>query len=84
MLLRRDGEVGGREGEREQNVLFLLAEDRSATLEAVLCRGPYILGPGSGASRGVVGVCVGGVKERWGGVMRGLCCWGVSQSPGLA
>lgn len=52
VLLRRDGEAGGREGEREQNVLFLLAEERSATLEAVLCRGPYILVPGTRASGG--------------------------------
>lgn len=43
---------GGREGEREQNVLFLLAEARSATLEAVLCRGLYILVLGSHAGRG--------------------------------
>lgn len=44
--------MGGRGGEKEQNVLFLLAEERSATLEAVFCRGPYILVPGTQASGG--------------------------------
>ncbi|KAM7375689.1 hypothetical protein PAMP_005474 [Pampus punctatissimus] len=57
VLLGRDEEVEG----REQNVLFFLAEERSATLEAVFCRGLYILVPGS-QSRQEVGV--GGVKGR--------------------
>lgn len=55
--------MGGRGGEKEQNVLFLLAEERSATLEAVFCRGPYILVPGKPSQRGV-GESVGGVKGR--------------------
>lgn len=56
-------------------------------VEAVLCRGPYILVPGTRASGGWKWRGSSKKGERMGegrrGIMWGLYCWGVSQSPGL-
>lgn len=74
---------------REQNVLFLLAVKRSATLEADFSKDLNIQVPGSqagggGGEREETRKSMAGSDRRVSGyMMRGLCCWRVIQSPDL-
>ena len=49
---KSDEKVGGRVSKRKQNVLFLLAAERSASLEAVFSRSMSTSVPGSRAGGG--------------------------------
>lgn len=73
---------------RESRTSYFRWQRRDVLLEAVLCRGPYILVPGTQAVGGWEwrGSSTAGERrgDGWSDMMRGLYCWGVSQSPGLA